>query len=87
MTETEFKGNREVSRFGVNGIIEGVQEIERARETVAVLVSDEFHIAVVDIGCSSSWILWVKFKFSRVKVCVVAVYWNNACSILLIYLH
>ena len=28
--------------------------------------------AVIDFGCVSSRILWVKIKISRVKVCVVA---------------
>ena len=41
LTETKLKGNGEVSRYGVNGIIEGVQEIENAREVVSVLMYDE----------------------------------------------
>ena len=32
------------------------------------------HSAVIDFGCVRSIILWVKFKFPRVKVCVVVVY-------------
>ena len=32
---------------------------------------------VIDLGCVSSRILWNKFKFSRVKVCVVVGYGHN----------
>ena len=56
-----------VSWCGINGIILDVQEIERAKKGVAILLND----AVIDFGCVSSIILWIKFKFSRVKVCVV----------------
>ena len=45
--------------------------MERAREGVAIMLNDVWHIVVVDFGCVSSRILWIKFKFSRVKVCVV----------------
>ena len=45
--------------------------MERARERVAVLLNDVWHRAVVKFGCVSSRILWNKFKFSRVKVCLV----------------
>ena len=66
-----MKGKGEISWCEVNGIISGVQEMERARERVAVLFSDVWHSAVVKSGCVSSRILWIKFKFSRVKVCVM----------------
>ncbi|MCQ7056741.1 hypothetical protein, partial [Clostridioides difficile] len=74
LTETKLKGNGEVSWCGVNGIIAGVEEMERAREGVAILLSDVWHSAVIDYGCVSSRILWIKFRFSRVKVCVVVGY-------------
>ena len=45
--------------------------MERARKGVAVLLNDVWHIAVIDFGCVSPRILWIKFRFSRVKVCVV----------------
>ena len=70
----KLKGKGEVSWFGVNGIIVGVQELERAREGVAILLNDVWHSAVVDFGSVSSRILWIKFKFSRVQVCVVVGY-------------
>ena len=66
-TETKLKGNGEVSWCGVNSIIAGVQEMERAREGVSVLLN----IAVIDFQCVGSRVLWIKFKFSKVKVCVV----------------
>ena len=69
-----MKGKGEVSRCRVNGIIASVQETERAREGVAILLNDVLHSAVVDFECVSSRILWIKFKFSRVKVCVVVGY-------------
>ena len=64
---------------GVNGIIAGVQEIERAREGVAILLNDMWHkhSGVIYFGCINSRILWIKFKFSRVKVCVVVRYGPN----------
>ena len=61
---------------GVNVITAGVQ-MKRARECVAVLLSDEWHSAVIDFGCLSSRILWIKFRFSRVKVCVVVRYGSS----------
>ena len=36
-----------------------------------------WHSAVIDFGCVSSRILWIKFKFSGVKVCVVVGYSPN----------
>ena len=38
--EKKLKGNGEVSWCGVNGIIASVQEMERAREGVAVLMNN-----------------------------------------------
>ena len=48
--------------------------MERPREGVANLLNDVWHSAGVDFGCVSSTILWIKFKISRVKVCVVVGY-------------
>ena len=77
LKETKLKGNGEVSWCEVNGIIASVQEMERAREDVAVLLNDVWHSAVTDFGYVSSGILWIKFKFSRVKVCMVVGYGPN----------
>ena len=62
---------------GANGIIAGVQEVERVREGVAVLLNDAWHSAVIDFGCVTSRALWLKFRFSRVKVCVLVGYGPN----------
>ena len=48
----------EVSWCGVNGIIGDVQEMERTKEGVAILLNNVWHSAVIDFGCF------------RVKVCV-----------------
>ena len=48
--------------------------MERTREGVAVLLSNVWHSAVVKHGCVSPRILWIKFKFSRVKVCMMVGY-------------
>ena len=69
LTKTKLKGNGAVSWCGVNGIIAGVQEMERGRKGVAILLNDVWHSVVVDFGCVSSRILWIKFNFLRVKVC------------------
>ena len=61
-TETKFKRNGKVSCCGVNGIIAGFQEMERASEGVAILLNDVWHSAVVHFGCVSSRILWIKCK-------------------------
>ena len=49
-------------------------EMERAREGLAILLNNVWHNAVKDFGCVSSRILWIKLKFSKVKVCVVLGY-------------
>ena len=74
LTTTTLKVNGEVSWNGVSGIIVGVQETERARKSVAIFTNDECHSAVNDFGYVSSRTLWVKFKFSMVKACVVVEY-------------
>ena len=71
LTETKLKGKGEVSWSGVNVIFAGVHKMERAREGVAVLLKDVWHSAVVKSGYVSSIILWIKFKFSRIKACEV----------------
>ena len=51
--------------------------MEGARERVAVLLNDVWHSAVVKSGYVSSRILLIKFKFSRVIVCVMVGYGPN----------
>ena len=77
LTETKLKGKGEVSWSGVNIIFAGVHEMEKAREGVAVLLNNVQHSAKVKSGYTSSRILWIKFKFSRVKVCMVEGYGPN----------
>ena len=62
---------------GVNVVFASVQEMERARERVALLLKDVWHSAVVKFESVSLRILWIKFKFSKVKVCVVVKYDPN----------
>ena len=45
--------------------------MERARKGVAILLNNVLHSVVIVFRCVSSRILWIKFKFSRVKVCVI----------------
>ena len=40
LNETKLKGDGKVSWYGVNGIISCIQEMERAREGVAILLND-----------------------------------------------
>ena len=54
LTKKKLIGNGEVSWCEVNGIITDVQEIERAREDVDILLNDVWHSAVIDYGCVSS---------------------------------
>ena len=41
LMETKLKGEREVSSSGVNLIIAGFQEMERAKEGVTILLNDD----------------------------------------------
>ena len=50
-TETKLKGKGDVSWSRVNVIFVGIQEMERAREGLAVLLNDVWHRAVVKYGC------------------------------------
>ena len=38
------------------------------------VLNDVWHSGVIGFGCVTSRITWVKFKFSKVKVCVMVVY-------------
>ena len=55
LTETKLKGKGEVSRCGVNSIITDVQEMERAREGVAVTgcgTAQWYTLGVLALECS-----------------------------------
>ena len=42
-----------------------------------ILLNSMWHSAMIDFGCVSSRTLWIKFKFSRIEVCVVVEYGPN----------
>ena len=44
---------------------------------MSVLLNDVWYSAVIDFECVSFRIPWIKFKFSRAKVCVVVGYGPN----------
>ena len=67
LMETKFKGEGEVLWVEVNGIISAVQEMKRAREGVAVLLSYVWHSTVVKHGRVSSRILWFNSSFQGLK--------------------
>ena len=71
LMKMKLKGNGEVPWCVVYGIIASVQKRERVREGVAILLNDVWHSAVLDFGCVSSRIMWIKFIFPRVKICLV----------------
>ena len=74
LAETKWEGKEELSWCGVSGIIAILQEMERAREWVAILLIIVCHSVLIDFGDVSSRILCIKLRFSRVKVCVVVGY-------------
>ena len=41
---------------------------------MGVLMKDEWHNAVIDFRCIIFRTIWIKFKFSRLKMCVGVVY-------------
>ena len=51
--------------------------MESAKEGVVILLNDVWRSTVIVFGCISSIIICIKFKFSRVKVCVVVWYGPN----------
>ena len=57
--------------------IASVQEMERARDGVAILLNNVWNSVVINQKCVSSRILLTKLKFSRVKVGVVVGYSPN----------
>ena len=59
LMETKLEGNREISWCEVDFITAGIQEMERAREGVALLLNDVWHSAVIEFGCVGSRILLI----------------------------
>src|SRR5678816_1549157 len=69
-----MKGNSENKWCGVKCVCAGVEKNEKGREGVAILMSDLWYRAILDFVFVSTRILMVKFKFEKVKVCVVVTY-------------
>ena len=74
LTETKMKGSGEDEWYGVRCVYSGVERNVRAKERVAILISESWYGCMVNYVCVSPRILMVKFKFKKVKVCVVAAY-------------
>ena len=55
----------------------GVQEMERDREGMAILLNNVWYSALIGFGYVNSRIIWSKFEFSRVKVCMLVGYGPN----------
>ena len=51
-----------------------VQEIQKERVDVTLLMNSEWYSAMIYLGYISSRTLWIKFQFTRVKISVVVVY-------------
>ena len=70
LTETKLKGNKEGVELMASLLVLRCKELGKV-----------WHSAVVDYVRVSSRILWIKFTFSRVKVCVVVLkremFWND----------
>ena len=45
------------------GIIVGVQGMERAREVDTILLNEMWHSVVINFGYVSSRMIWIKFRF------------------------
>ena len=65
LSETKMKGKGEVAFGEVNGRISGVAIGERAREGVAVLLSEWMLKLVVEWKEVSSRIMWVRVRLGR----------------------
>ena len=70
LTSIEMKRNGEISCCGVNDIHVRIQENERVREGVTVLLKNvHYRIVVIVFWCIFSRIPRVKYRFARMKVC------------------
>ena len=67
LTETKLKGEGEASWVKVNGIIFGVQVVERAREGVAVLLNDVWHSTVLNMGVLAQELYGLNSIFQGLK--------------------
>ena len=74
LCETKVKGRGVQDWEGERVIVSGVSERSRAREGVAVLVTERLWGSVKEHGCVSSRIVWVKMKVGIERIVVVCAY-------------
>ena len=73
LSETKMKGKGEVVFGGVGGRRSGVED-GRAREGVAILLSEEIRKCVTEWREVSSRLMWVRLKFGREGWVIVSAY-------------
>ena len=73
LSETKMKGKGEVVFGGVGGRRSGVED-GRAREGVAILLSEEIRKCVTEWREESSRLMWVRLKFGREGWVIVSAY-------------
>ena len=74
LCEINLKGNEKFLWNDVHGVRAGMKGRERAKEGVGVLMNEEWYKALVKYECVSSRVIYVKFKFKRVKMHIVVAY-------------
>ena len=73
LSETKMRGKGEVVIGGVGGRSSGVEN-GRAKEGVAILVSEEVKACVTEWGEVSARLMWVRLKFGQEKWVIVSAY-------------
>ena len=73
LSETKMRGKGEVVFGGVEGRKSGVED-GRAREGVAILLSEEVKGCVTEWGEVSARLMWVRLKFGQERWAVVSAY-------------
>ena len=74
LSETKLRGSGEYQMGDVKGVIAGVPEGTRAKEGVALLLSEDMWANVLEWRAVSSRIVWVRLKLGRERVAIVSVY-------------
>ena len=74
LCETKLRGSGREVWENINIIKSGVGDEGRAREGVAMMLSEEWNGCLVGEGYVSSRVMWAKFKKDRVKVAVIVAY-------------
>ena len=73
LSETKMRGKGEVVFGGVEGRRSGVED-GRAREGVAILLSEEVKERVTEWGEVSARLMWVRLKFGQERWVIVSAY-------------